>query len=736
MLRHDLRVMSEWRTLVHMTLVTVENEHAIDVSGEAQLGTRRLIDEGLSSIETSSSGARERYARGTTSHTAHVWWARRPHTAMRSLVFACLAAGGDARARQLLVRLGAKPHVEIEVLTAARRCLREQYGRAPRVLDIFGGGGTIPYEAVNLGADTWASDINPLSVFIQRCLMVYPLGVSGVDLGALVAESGDRVLTRLSRQTAPLFPLRNGNASPPPVAYLWTYARHCEHCGYRFFLMKRPWLSRRSGRRMVLRAVDGPCAQSLRIEEQSGDGPINHRSVWQGRSGPVICARCQRQQGRPDALQCEDWLAAVVSRVPRAGKRYQPGGQAALPATEFLEQREQALLSALCWKLPESHLPHWSGVVNPPLYGIRRHADIFNPRQRVVMLTLLEALAREQQQLLSDHGVSTTKAVIGMLSALLDQLVDWNCRLSMWISQNEQIGRAFCGPGVAMLWDYAEMDPCMDGPANLRGKLERIVRACEGVQRLPGAARVSRADAAHLEHADDFFDTVISDPPYYDNLPYAALADCFYAWKRPLLKTLEPDLFAASSTAADSELTASSRRCSAGDDGHARYCRQLRAAVAEAARVLAPHGVCALVYSHGTMQAWLAVIQAFRATRLQVSDVLPLAIERRKRPRAMSARAVNACVVIVARKRRRPLRASASTVLTRFGALTRGEFLVELLDAGWDRDQAALALYAKGVGMLAAAHGDESTDRDQLLAMEDIVRRRCPLFRMLSRRPI
>ena len=719
-----------------MTLDTVGDEHAIGVSGEAEHGRRRLIDEGLSSIETSSSGARERYARGTTSHTAHVWWARRPHSTMRALVFACLAAAGDARARRLLTRLAGKPGAEIEVLAAARRRLHEQYGRAPRVLDMFAGGGTIPYEAVNLGAETWASDINSLSVFIQRCLLDYPRGVGGRDLGALVAESGDRVLTRLSAHTARLFPLRDNRVSPAPVAYLWTYARHCEHCGYRFFLMKRPWLSRQSGRRIFLRAADAANAQSLSIEESSGDDPVAHGCVWRGRSGPVTCPRCRRQQGRPDALKCEDWLAAVVSRRPRAGKRFELGHRGALPATEFLRQREQALLSALSWNLPESGMPHWSGVVNPPLYGIRRHADIFNPRQRVVMLTLLEALDTEQQQLSIGHDEATTKAVIGMLSALLDQLVDWNCRLSMWISQNEQIGRAFCGPGVAMLWDYAEMDPCMDGPANLRRKLNRIVHACEGVRRLPRAVRVTRADAAALDHEDNFFDAVISDPPYYDNLPYAALADCFYAWKRPLLRRLEPDLFAPSSTATDTELTASSRGCSAGDGAHARYCRQLQSAVAEAARVLAPDGVCALVYSHGTMQAWQAVIQAFRAARLQVSDVLPLAIERRQRPRAMSARAVNTCVVIVARKRTRPLARRDNTLQKRFGDLIRGDLLDQLLNAGWDRDQAALALYAKGVGMLAASSGDEASDRSMLLAMEDRVRGRCPMFRMLSRRPI
>ncbi|MFQ6749082.1 DUF1156 domain-containing protein, partial [Bordetella pertussis] len=131
--------------------------------------------------------------------------------------------------------------------------------------------------------------------------------------------------------------------------------------------------------------------------------------------------------------------------------------------------------------LPATTLPAWSGIVNPALYGMRGHADLFNPRQRLVTLMLLEELLAEHRTLQAAHGADVARFVSASLSGLIDQMVDWNCRLSMWIPQNEQVGRAFCGPGVAMLWDYAEVDPVGTGPGNLHAKLERI---CAGIDAL------------------------------------------------------------------------------------------------------------------------------------------------------------------------------------------------------------------------------------------------------------
>ena len=69
------------------------------------------------------------------------------------------------------------------------------------------------------------------------------------------------------------------------------------------------------------------------------------------------------------------------------------------PPLRRVATAENKLLTALKMKLPETTLPRWSGIINPALYGMTTHADVFNPRQRVVILALLKALHEENEKL-------------------------------------------------------------------------------------------------------------------------------------------------------------------------------------------------------------------------------------------------------------------------------------------------------------------------------------------------
>ena len=128
----------------------------------------RLVDVGTLQFEVSVSGAQERYRRGKTSHTVHVWWARRPHAAMRALVFASLCKDTSDEAVRAMCRLATAGDDLQHVVTDARRYLRTGAGTRLRLLDMFGGSGTIALEAARLGIDAHSLDSNELAVFIQR----------------------------------------------------------------------------------------------------------------------------------------------------------------------------------------------------------------------------------------------------------------------------------------------------------------------------------------------------------------------------------------------------------------------------------------------------------------------------------------------------------------------------------------------------------------------------------------
>lgn len=350
---------------------------------------RRLIDEGLLHYEASLAGFAERYGRGETSHTIHVWWARRPHTAMRALVFASLCKTLTKQASEIMSRIGLSTSISDRSIEEARALISSQYDEPPVLLDMFGGGGTIPFEALNLGADTHAIDANELSVFIQKCNLVYSQKInSNKNIQQLIEECGTRVLIQLARETTPLYPRREFKAmedARPVFGYLWTYSIICEKCKYRFFILKRPWLSKKKGKRLAFVISNKKNGQLLTYKTVEND--YKYPSVWSGKNGIVKCPKCQSVIDNVDTNRCNDEMVAMIRHAHGSGKEFIPVGQSAIPSQDLISEIEQRTLSELNAELPTSTLPVWSGIVNPALYGVRTHSDFLNPRQRTVLLS-------------------------------------------------------------------------------------------------------------------------------------------------------------------------------------------------------------------------------------------------------------------------------------------------------------------------------------------------------------
>lgn len=689
----------------------------------------RLIDTGMLHYESSIAGYNERYHRGETSHTIHVWWARRPHSAMRALVFSSLCKDKSDAATAMMAQLAM--NCDDAIVDEASKMLKIQYEATPRVLDMFGGGGTIPFEAKRLGLDSYSIDSNQLSVFIQRCNMLYADSIDLKQAQKKIEKIGTEILSNLKARTGWLYPLRK-ETNEDVFGYVWTYRITCPHCGYKSILSKRPWLSKKKNRRVGF--VPGVSridrTETLQVKDLlETEEPFSPH--WERYTGVLHCPECKKLIEKVNVMDCEDVMTALIKNRKGAGKDFiSVGEKSAIPNAEEIQLEEERMLRKLDISLPTSELPVWSGVVNPALYGIKTHADFLNKRQRLVLLYLIDELVMHYANMVKESG-DMAKFVIGALSSLIDQVVDWNCRLSMWIPQNEQVGRGFCGPGIAMLFDYAETDQTLKGPANLWDKLRRICKGVKSFENCKGNITIKHAHAQQLPYEDDFFDAIVTDPPYYDNIYYSILADFFYAWKKPLLQKIEPELFSKDITDCRYELVASSRRVEEGQSAHEEYCKQLSMAFSEAARVLKRDGVFSFIYSHSSVNGWESVIRAYRQSEFMVSSVQPLSIERKGRPRAVLSQAVNTCVTIVARKSseiKMPVTMDAVLSKTQEYIDTFGKRLIET--SGWTQPDAGLAVVACVVGLLANASeiAESISNTDALLAAAKIVKKEFPEF--------
>ncbi len=693
--------------------------------------SKRLIDTGLLHHKASIAGFSERYRRGETSHTIHVWWARRPHVAMRLLIYATVCKNTSKKNVEVMNQLSVLNGNE-KLLEKARQFVKEGYARTPKILDMFGGGGTISYEALNLGLDSYSIDSNELSVFIQKAHLQYRNDMKEEDFIAILKKSGERVLNHLKKLTAPIFPSRNQKNGKQTTNYLWAYSYPCKHCGGQFSLSKRFWLSKKKERQAFIDIGETLAGPIFHIKKGK---TAKNQTNWLKKSNVLQCPHCQNKVSNISVKKAKEILVVEVVKE-KIGKSFQKGRQLDPEIMKKIKRLEDLSLKALQSHLPKSDLPKWSGIVNPALYGIEKHADIFHPRQRVTCLALLKVLKDEYDYISQEEGTSTAKYIISLLSGLVDQVVDWNSRMSIWIPQNEQVGRAFCGPGISMYWDFCETDPVAFGPSNLHAKLKRIIKGAKAIKKLHKKGYVKHAFAQNLPFKDKMFDAIVTDPPYYDNIFYTVLADNFYAWKRMLLKHVEPELFKNESTNFENELVASTQR--KGSKAHKDYCINLDTAIKEASRVLKDDGTMSFVYSHRSILGWEAMIQAFRHSSLFFTSVQPLSIERRQRPRAIRSEAVNTCMAFIAKKSHQAkLPISVDALLSKCNDIIKGNFIHSLQRLGWLGEDIAIGLMAQAVALVSNAIRIENTDdKEALLEVEKLIAKKFPKFTLSKRKSL
>src|SRR5690606_22883106 len=115
------------------------------------------------------------------------------------------------------------------------------------------------------------------------------------------------------------------------------------------------------------------------------------------------------------------------------------------------------------------------------------------------------------------------------------------------------IQKTFGLPTLQMRWSYPETNPFEDFSGNLAGIIEGIATALARLPCSPGG-HAWQADATLPSELPPM--VISTDPPYYDNIGYAALSDYFYIWLKKAIGAAYPDLFATILTPKESELIA------------------------------------------------------------------------------------------------------------------------------------------------------------------------------------
>jgi len=634
---------------------------------------RRLIEEKLPLKEVNVESAREKSLRYGNISTMHLWWARRPLAMSRAVVFGTLLPDprDKAKRKEILDLIARAAPFEAKRNTSAIERLRELLAaaypdRPPKVLDCFAGGGAIPLEALRLGCDVTAVDLNPVAHLIEKCVLEYPqrFGQPNERGENPLAEDFVKWAEWVRKQVMPklekVFPADEKGRRP--AVYFWARTMVCPNpgCQAEIPLLSSFWLAKSTRNRAWVKVTAKPGQIDLSIENSDPSHP-ERLSVGTVKASSVTCPGCSTSMKANDVREYArkiglgHMLYAVLD-VSRGNRTYRAP---TVTETDGAERLASALLDQL-QETPDgtSALPDEAitksqfRILRSLVYGIDTFRGLFNDRQLYVLGTLCEAVRAAYDQMIAE-GVEPDRAIAiaTYLGVCVDRIADYNSSFTSWVPAGEFHAHTFPRQAVAMVWDYVEVDPFQDVSGSWKGAvrwIELVICSCSTSNNSP--ATVQRGDAQSLQYPDEFFDAVIVDPPYYDAIQYGDLSDFFYVWLKRSIGHLHPGVFGTPLTPKQQEIIESrADKKSPEYISHEEFERRLQRALCEMARVVKRDGMVAIVFAHTDVEAWERLLRALRSANLIVTTSWPMRSEREARSTAQISAVLDSSVVLVCR---------------------------------------------------------------------------------------
>ena len=539
---------------------------------------KRLAEVDFPIAEVSRHAAREKSIRHGHPSTLHLWWARRPLASSRAVLMAlllpdpcdehcpeafknkarrllsqvpdCDPGTTDATLRKALLRFIADfanwdLAANRTYLEVSRALVRAAHGEeVPLVVDPFAGGGSIPLEALRLGCEAFASDLNPVACLILK-VMLEDIPRHGPGLAEELRKVGEEIKRQAERELADLYPTDPDGARP--IAYLWARTVRCEapKCGAEIPLMRSFWLCKKAKRMWALRhRVERPEGASPHVEfevfEPKADEEVQGGTVTRAKATCVCCsvvlapervrAQLAAQKAGADAVFDEKGgrtggarMTAVVTLHPgQAGRHYRLPTDVDYAAVHRAQARLAKILSkwerdgrqGLC-PVPDEQTPAGGGsgagrAFSVQRYGMLQWGDLFTARQKVALVELGKLTASRET-----HRQA--------LSLALTRVANAGCALCRWDITRENHQGVYSRQALPMVWDFSEGNPFSGSTGGYDGALGWVANV---VSAWPAshAAQVQQADATDHPLPDQSAGIWFTDPPYYEALLHDSTA--------------------------------------------------------------------------------------------------------------------------------------------------------------------------------------------------------------------
>lgn len=705
---------------------------------------KKLIESALPLDAINFAATREKSIRHGHPSTLHLYWARRPLAAARAVIFAQMV--NDPGYERDLGRGMNKERAALErkrlfkiledlvkwentndpsVLAAAKKEIMESWRetcalnkahprahelfnpeKLPAFHDPFAGGGAIPLEAQRLGLASYASDLNPVAVVINKAMIEIPARFKSCNpVGPSVSEKdeneefqfGDspeglavdverygmwmyrQAKSKIENKYPRITISENLAKIRPDLKHLvgteltvmaWLWARTVKSPNPAFSHVDVPlvssfWLSKKDGKECWIEPLVTKNGYAFEIRTKGNpkiEGTVGRTGGTCLMSGAAIPLDYIRQCGRDGKIGKK--LLAIVADGPQ-GKIY---------LAPNAEHESSATIDDNLWS-PEIPIPAQALGFRVHNYGFKKFGELFTQRQLLALNTFSDLigevieLARrdavrsgmnDDGKRLADGGTGAqayAEAIGTYLSLVIDRLADYWSSFGRWQTSNQQLSNLFGRQAISMTWDFPEANPFSGKGGSFQNLLDWTIQSLPNI----GNWGNGWAIQANAQTTDLCADKVIStDPPYYDNIGYADLSDFFYGWMKRNLSGIFPSLFSETAVPKAEELVATPFRHGGKKEAETFFLDGMTKTLSNLLQKGHPAFPITIYYAfkqsdtdeEGTQSTgWITFLDAVLKSGFAITGTWPMRTELSQRMRGIDANALASNIVLVCRKR-------------------------------------------------------------------------------------
>lgn len=727
---------------------------------------KKLIEVALPLDAINKASAREKSIRHGHPSTLHLWWARRPLAAARAVIFAQMVDDPSAHPDLFPTeKMQEKERLRIfriiedlvlwenttneTVLQAARDEIWQSWRRAcadnadhprakelfdrkklPAFHDPFAGGGALPLEAQRLGLGSFATDLNPVAVLINKAMIEIPPRFAGKPPVNPEAHT-EKSLIRREWKGA------QGLAEDVRYYGQWMRDQAAKRIGHLYpkvevtvaMAKERPDLKQYVGRKLTVitwiwtRTVKSPNPAFAQV-----DVPLASTFMLSTKAGkeayvePVIengGYRFTVKVGKPkDAEAAKNGtklaranFVCLMSGAPIGGDYLKAEGKAGRMGSRLMAIVAEGERGRVYLGPTQEHeaiakkaKPEWKPDVEffqqalgfrIGNYGMTKWSDLFTSRQLAALTTFSDLVLEARERVKHDAvtfglpddakpldvggtgAMAYGDAVAMYLAFALSKQADLGNSLCTWEPIAQCPRHLFGRQTIPIVWDFAEGNPLGDSSGAwvvfVQGIATAFAKAFEFVP-ANAVGYANQADAGRQEVS--IWKVVSTDPPYYDNIGYADLSDFFYVWLRRSLKPAFPELFATVDAPKAEELVATPARHGGKEEAESFFLGGMTQAMHRLAEQAHPAFPVTIYYAFkqaesegdGTASTgWETFLDATIRAGFAITGTWPMRTENDSRLRGQSSNALASSIVLVCR----PLAADAPPA-------TRREFVSAL----------------------------------------------------------